>query len=182
MTTPSLGFTLVELMVTIAVLAILMALGVPAFGNYVASTRVRNVAENFYSGIQKARAEAIRRNGPVEFVLINSGKNWQVRVLDPDPAVESQLIDSKIAAEGGAAAVEVDAGGATRLTFNGLGALTVPPTPPTAVEVKFKHATINSACNDSNSAVRCINVRVSLGGQSRLCEPERAAGDSRGCD
>ena len=192
MSTSSRGFTLVELMVTISVLAILLAVAAPSFNEFVANTKVRNVAENFYSGIQKARAEAIRRNGAVDFfltsdipistnsgslTLTSSGKNWAVRFLDPGPPIVSVLIDSKTAAEGGAAAVVVNAGAVTTLTFNGLGALT---SPAAAVVVSFVHP-LNSTC-DLGKAVRCVNVLVSLGGQSRLCEPERPTGDRRGCN
>lgn len=176
MSTPSRGFTLVELMVAISVLAILLAVAAPSFNEFVANTKVRNVAENFYSGIQKARAEAIRSNELVEFVLTNSGKSWEVRV--PGRAAAEQLIDSKTAAEGGAAAVVVNAGTVTTLTFNGLGALTAPTA---AVELNFSHP-LNSACDNLSLAVRCVNVLVSLGGQSRLCEPERPTGDRRGCN
>lgn len=176
-------------MVTIAVLAILLAVGVPAFSEYMASTRVRNVAENFYSGIQKARAEAIRSNEPVNFfltddiptsansgslTLTSSGQNWAVHV--PGRPAGEQLIDSKVVAEGGAAAVSVNAGAVTTLTFNGLGALTAPAA---AAVVSFVHP-LNSTC-DLSLAVRCVNVRVSLGGQSRLCEPGRPNIDSRSC-
>ena len=194
MSTLSRGFTLVELMVTISVLAILLAVGAPSFNEFVANTKVRNVAENFYSGIQTARAEAIRSNEPVNFfltddvpdgtnsgslTLTNEGKNWAVHV--PGRPVTSQLIASKIAAEGGATAINVkavDAGDAavTTLTFNGLGSLSAPST---AVKVEFAHP-MNLTC-DTTSAKRCVYVLVSLGGQSRFCESGRPAGDRRGC-
>lgn len=189
MSAPSRGFTLVEMMVTVAVLVVLLTVGMPAFSEYMASSKVRNVAENFYSGIQKARAEAIRSNEPVQFhltdniptnanlgtlVLATNGKNWAIRV--PGRPVGSQLIESKLVAEGGAADVVVNAGGVTTLSFNGLGALTAPAT---TVAVSFTHP-MNPACS-LGLAVRCVNVLISLGGQSRLCEPGRPAGDSRSC-
>jgi type IV fimbrial biogenesis protein FimT len=189
MSAPFRGFTLVEMMVTVSVLAVLLAVGMPVFSEYMASTRVRSVAENFYSGIQKARAEAIRSNEPVQFLLTDdiptnansgalaltsNGKNWAIRV--PGRVAGSQLIESKLVAEGGATAVVVSAGGVTTLTFNGLGALTAPAA---AVVVSFTHP-MNPACS-LGLAVRCVNVLISLGGQSRLCEPGRSAVDSRSC-
>lgn len=56
------GFTLVELMVTIAVLAILLAIGIPAFAPLIASNRLTSATNELVAALQTARTEAIRRN------------------------------------------------------------------------------------------------------------------------
>lgn len=56
------GFTLVELMVTIAVLAILLTIGVPSFNSVIASNRLSAGANEFVASLQLARMEAMRRN------------------------------------------------------------------------------------------------------------------------
>lgn len=66
------GFSLVELMVVIAILSVLLSLGVPAFAGYISNVRLRVAAESFLAGIQTARAEAIRLNSNVEFLITNS--------------------------------------------------------------------------------------------------------------
>ena len=48
-----------------------MSLGIPAFINYLHNVRLRVAAESFLSGIQSARAEAIRLNSNVQFLLTN---------------------------------------------------------------------------------------------------------------
>ena len=65
------GFSLIELMVVIAIVSVLMSLGIPAFINYLHNVRLRVAAESFLSGIQSARAEAIRLNSNVQFLLTN---------------------------------------------------------------------------------------------------------------
>lgn len=54
------GFTLIELMVAIAVLAILLAIGLPSFQESLRSNRVTTAANEFLTAISLARSEAIR--------------------------------------------------------------------------------------------------------------------------
>ena len=61
------GFTLLELMITIAVLAIIVALAVPSFTSLLNSNRLSTGANNVVAGLQVARMEAVRRNTPVTF-------------------------------------------------------------------------------------------------------------------
>ena len=57
------GFTLVELLVSMAVMAILLTLAVPAFSEAMVSSRLTSVANSFLSHLYLARSEAIKRNG-----------------------------------------------------------------------------------------------------------------------
>jgi len=69
------GFTLVELMVAISVLALILLVAMPAVASWLDTTRIRNIAESLQSGVQIARAEAVRRNRSVSF--------WLVSTVDP---------------------------------------------------------------------------------------------------
>lgn len=71
------GFTLVELMVTIAILAILAAVAVPQFNSFIDRQRLLGGVESVIDQIQLARTEAVKRSGDV-VVTINSGANWFV--------------------------------------------------------------------------------------------------------
>lgn len=55
------GFTLVELLITIVVLTILLATGVPAFKDFIKNNRVTAQTNNLVSAIQLARSEALKR-------------------------------------------------------------------------------------------------------------------------
>ncbi len=59
------GFSLVELMVTIAVLAILLAIGIPSFAPLIASNRLTSATNELIASLQTARTEAIRRNARI---------------------------------------------------------------------------------------------------------------------
>lgn len=60
------GFTLVELMVTVAVAAILVAIAIPSFKNITLSNRLSTTANEVVTAINAARMEAIKRNAPVQ--------------------------------------------------------------------------------------------------------------------
>ena len=70
------GFTLIELMVTIAVMVILVTIGVPSMTNWIDSNRTTATANNIVGGLQYARSEAVRLNQTVDFVLTNN--QWSV--------------------------------------------------------------------------------------------------------
>ena len=55
------GFTLVELMVTLAVAAIILAIAAPSFSQMIRDHRLITTANDFMGTMQLARSEAIRR-------------------------------------------------------------------------------------------------------------------------
>lgn len=71
------GFTLIELMVTIAIMAIMAAIAIPNFAEWVAKRRVASVAEKVASQIRFARAEAARLNKPVYLCPVLIKKNGE---------------------------------------------------------------------------------------------------------
>lgn len=70
-----LGFTLVELMVTIAVLAILVALALPSFRDFSERANLRGAADNVVAAIGAAKEEAIKRDSlvRVDFKTVGTG-------------------------------------------------------------------------------------------------------------
>jgi len=56
------GFTLIELMVTIAILAIITTFAAPALGIFVSRSVMRGISADFTLAMQQARSEAINRN------------------------------------------------------------------------------------------------------------------------
>lgn len=60
------GFTLVELVITVAIIAIVMAYAVPAYSRFVAQNKVQSFAYALAADLNNARSEAIRRGQAVE--------------------------------------------------------------------------------------------------------------------
>jgi type IV fimbrial biogenesis protein FimT len=72
------GFSLIEMLVVLAIAGIALAIAVPSFQESMVNGRSRGVAESIQSGLQKARTDAINRNAPMRFQLVST--------LDPSPA------------------------------------------------------------------------------------------------
>ena len=70
------GFTLIEMMVTVAVAAILLALAVPSFGEYFAKSRLRGAADELTSQMALARASAMRVDRDVVVSVVGTGTTW----------------------------------------------------------------------------------------------------------
>jgi type IV fimbrial biogenesis protein FimT len=196
------GFTIVELLVTMSIAAVLLALGAPALGTYLQNSKLGAATSGLYSAIQTARTEAIRRNGQAQFVLTDTpvstpnlanvlapavaGRNWVVRAAIG--AGVNQMIESKSGAEGesNAAAPAIQLAGAGvaptppfdgTITFNGLGE-TFPPGATYTIDVTNPTAGV---CAAAAGPIRCRRITVSAGGQIAACDPAAPAGDSRFC-
>lgn len=78
------GFTLLELMITIAVLGILAAIALPSFSYLSRVTRVKSAATSFYLAMLQARSAAVKRNSPVTIAPVTSG-SWQGGWTITDP-------------------------------------------------------------------------------------------------
>lgn len=79
------GFTLIELMVVVALAALLLGLGVPSFTGFIAAQRVKTAASDFSMTAVLARSEAIKRNADVTVTAVSSGADgwkdgWTVAV------------------------------------------------------------------------------------------------------
>jgi len=80
------GITLIELMVTVSVLAVLAAVAAPSFTPLMERWRVRSAAEDLQASIYFARSEAIKRGGGITIAAIDDdwSNGWKVATPDPD--------------------------------------------------------------------------------------------------
>jgi type IV fimbrial biogenesis protein FimT len=67
------GFTLVEVMITIAVLAVVLGIAVPSFSGVIAQNRLVAATNEVVGAVQLARMEAVRRNARVGLCPTTNG-------------------------------------------------------------------------------------------------------------
>jgi type IV fimbrial biogenesis protein FimT len=190
------GFNLIEVMVTVSVLALLLGFGAPAMSDWVHNTQMRSLAEALQNGMQKARAEAIRRNRPVTFWLVtpavgvpdatcassSSSGSWVVSLDNPagkchiaaSDTVAPRAVETFGSTWSGidVAALTADgAASANSVTFNSFGQ-PLADTPPIG-RINLTHQL---------SGARQLRVEVSSAGAIRLCDRGvTVAGDPRIC-
>lgn len=185
------GFSLIEVMVTITVMAILTMLAMPGMTAWVANNRVRTVAETLQNALRQAQGEAVKRNRQTVFALTSqspaanatpaaNASNWYLQTLPlsgSDDVTGTFLRGEKVATT-----QSVTITGSALLCFNsmgrlvgntstGLGANCVAPASFTAYNLT------------ASSADRPLRVEVYLGGKVRMCDPAKTLSSSNpdGC-
>lgn len=190
------GFSLVELMIGIAIVSLLMLIGAPSFSLWVQNTQVRTAAESIQNGLQIARTEAVRRNTNVRFNLTNAGGTvaWSVDCVNVTADCPAG-IQSRSGGEGGANArvgisiaalpspipanhfnTAIAAGTSlpAGVTFDGIGRV---PTANIGTDITRIDVT-----NTVRADARRMVVVIGTGGQTRMCDPSIAlATNPQGC-
>ena len=185
------GFTLIEMMVTVVLLAILMALAFPAMSEWVRNSRIRTVADALQNGLRLAQTEALRRSRQTVFSLtadtnptdgltaVANGANWSVNFV---PLLTGEENDATFIQGGGLTglAPDVRITGPATLCFNSLGRVVDNPAPGTGVACNASAAAYNITIPNADRPMR---VLVALGGQVRLCDPAKTLSNTHpdGC-
>ncbi len=160
------GVTLIELLIAIAVLAVLLAAGMPSFAEWTTNMRIRTVGESMLNGLKTARMEAVKQNTLVYFNIDSlPSPHWHVRrVSDNADLAQSEF---------GETPVEVQVGGDTarRVVFNGLGL--VSESSGSTIDLSVPESVLPA------SKTRNLRILVS-GGLLKLCDPN-VSGDPRAC-
>jgi type IV fimbrial biogenesis protein FimT len=173
------GFSLVEMMIVVVLLAIIAAIAVPSFTQMIQNSRIRTAAESIQNGLQIARAEAVKRNARVKFQLNNGDSGWVIcevaNAADSCPGEEQ--IQTRAVSEGSTADVTTSVVPTGRLTavFTGMGLLDPAANSFTQVDVDMSAAVMSPA--DS----RELRIIVGAGGSIRMCDPNLAETDPRAC-
>ncbi|MFC4761791.1 GspH/FimT family pseudopilin [Dyella koreensis] len=187
------GFTLIEMLVSLAVLGTLLLLGVPPFRQWLRNTHIRTAAESIQNGLRYARVEASSRGAPVRFEFQSSGADWTVCVLASTPSCDKAQEASadnmlqRFVAAGGAQEVYPSAStsvgdvsialtdmirAGAGVTFNALGR------PLDWGATAIQRVDANTARADGRRLV----ILISAGGMTRLCDPAlRITTNPQGC-
>jgi type IV fimbrial biogenesis protein FimT len=78
----SAGFTLLELMIVVALVAVLIGIGAPSMGEFIRNSRITGKANDLLAGLNVARTEAIKRRVPVTVCATDNA-------LEAEPACDA---------------------------------------------------------------------------------------------
>jgi type IV fimbrial biogenesis protein FimT len=179
------GFSLIELMIGLAIAALLMVLALPSYSVWVADAQVSNAAESIAGGLRLAQGEALKRNSSVEFVLdpTTGTGGWIARAECSDlGAIPGAVIQTATFREGASRVAVVATPAVNTVTFNSLGQIMVPTDRrcdgSALAAASFSSVAITSAVAGAKT------LRVLAGGGRtgvKICDPKWPATDPKGC-
>lgn len=196
---PQSGMSLIEVVIGLAIMGILIALGLPNMATWLNNSQIRTAGETMLAGLTLARVEAVRRNTIVRFQLVSdftagcvitqTGTNWIVSLDDPtgqcdqapSDAAAPRVIQTRSGSEGTPRAA-VSAATAGTVHFNGLGRVTSPSGALNMTQLSITNPTGGTCEHVDGGNMRCLRIDISIGGEAKMCDPAVTdATDPRRC-
>ena len=150
------GFTLIELMVALAVAGVLLSVAVPSYRDGLLSNRAKAVATDIHLSFLLARSESLKRSKDVEIVA-NGGSwinGWRVRVKTSAEVLRSTDASTDVSLDCGSSPGSASGTCDNIITFGRNGR------PPEYVEFRA------SIAEKTSIQARCVSI--SLSGQPRV--------------
>jgi type IV fimbrial biogenesis protein FimT len=182
------GFTLIEAIVALAVLAVLVAVCVPVLSGWQQGRQAAAAAAFYKEGFQFARAQAVGHKSASRLVLSgndNTGQlDWRVDICSPTPSVPCSESSGNWSTAGARSADGLLAANAMMLSVSPAGAGAVVFAPQGWVDggsaVRIQRIDLAPAL-DRQSAFAPLAVVLSPAGTAIICHPGAAAGDAARC-
>jgi type IV fimbrial biogenesis protein FimT len=202
------GFTLIEMMIGVALLAILISLAVPNFSMWIKNLGIRTAAESITSGLTLARTEALKKNTTMRFQLTTSvdgdcalyvgdeAPNWAWVVSRSDAVGKCDAVPDGASSdeeeEGGEAKDETGIVQTYDGTLSGGNNLRVAAgqnlftfnglgrLTSAPANILVTDAEGEEGCASKSGKARCLRIEVTTGG-IRMCDPALPHTDTQAC-
>ena len=146
------GFSLIELLIIIAIAAIIASIGIPAFSTWIPNYRLRNIAKELYADMYLARMKAIKENKKYK-IIFATGSNESYSLINADGVIEKTVIISSSDSGDG---ISFGCGNATKSARKAGG-----PPPDDGISYTGNVATFNPRGAGSSGYVYLNNVKGS---------------------
>ena len=186
------GITMMEVMVTIMVIAIVMAVGAPNLALWMQNTQIKTSAQNVLNGLQLARGEAVRRNAIVKFTLTDQAgtTGWSVGCVTVTATCEANIQTGTSSDGGSTIRLGVSSAALTGANYanpivagSGMtGAASVTFTAFGQVDATANNITRIDVTSKTQASARRLVIRIPDGGSPLLCDPGLPASNSQSCN
>lgn len=170
----SVGFTLIEALVTVSILAVLVAVAVPSLNDWILLTRLKASAAELVTDLQLARSESVRRNYEIVVRYRTDATQACYTVhLHAQVAGDCRCLDGAgVACAGGAGDVNRAELKTTSVAFNRGVNMTFTPirvqfNPPTGLPLNLATLQVNFDAGGT----RQLRVITNATGRPQICAP-----------
>ena len=193
------GFSLIELMVTLAIAALMLGLAVPYYKTWIANSKVRSTAEQMVANLRQAQAEAVKRYRRVVFyrsvatdctstsapAYSATGNYWVILTIplvtgDPPVVAQCGTISD------GSSNIQIS--GWTAMCYGTNGRPIAVAAASTGIGVACAASTafdidVKDSAGTTSLADRPLRVNIAPGGGIRMCDTKRSLdlGNPDGC-
>lgn len=153
------GFTLIELMVTLVVLAVVLGIAIPSFNTQIMNNRSVSLGEDFATAVNFVRSEAVKRRARVSMCASSDGATCTGNWTDGYIAFVDNATSDNAAApvvstilriwgsQDSQAVIDIKRGSTATnfIRYTGTGTLARVSNDPVTIDVAFQNCTGNSA-------------------------------------
>lgn len=183
------GFTLIELMIVLAVLAVILTLAAPSFYNFIMLQRLKSVSAQLTTDVQFARSEAAARNQVLrmQFSQGNAGSNTCYTIYAGGTSTSCDCRNSPVC---GGGAVEIR----TVALPRSAGVLIKPQTSPYVFSISQTNGAIVDApigimawpgnqfvVDTEIDSTRRLRTAINLSGRPLVCAPAGSTVTAAAC-
>lgn len=149
------GASLIEMMIVVAIIAILASLSTPMISTYLQNAKLRSSADELKEALELSRSEAIKRNDTIKFTVLNGG-GWRIEAYTNDVLT---TLAAKPSASGANVAVITNN---SVIRFDGSGRADVAAT--------LQVTPVFGSC----ATLTCLHIEVNRFGKIKVCNPATA--------